>query len=470
MERYDSMQKNKSKAEPKGKQSNNDCADKDYAEKYGFEYNEYGEVKGLNPNIYIAEVLKKDFKVVYNHSSDSFYQYRNNVYKQLDDNTVHRKLRNILNGIVPNSWTLFRENGYMAVLRRMARRVEFDSDTSKVNFKNGIFDLNTYQLEPHSEQFLSTIQIPINVDLNADCPLFKKTLCEIFECSINDEMIKLVGEMFGYCLTSETKACRAFILVGMGGNGKSLLCNILRSLVGDENVSALPLRDFESSFRRLKIVGKSVNLVTENEFGRKGFHTESFKQIVSGDLISAEIKGGRVFDFKPSAKLIFAMNRLPNTPDKSYGLYRRLIILPFNRTFSGNEENKMLEDELQDELQGILTFAIRGLKRLRKNNFNFTIPEKSQKALDIYFDEIDPIRIFARQFVCESPKGRIFNKDAYSRYVSWATNEGERNNISQTEFSHRFKSALRASHVTFTSGGSNKSGGDRYLGGIKFKK
>lgn len=142
----------------------------------------------------------------------------------------------------------------------------------------------------------------------------------------------------------------------------------------------LSLSDLESSFKRLSLVGKTVNLVTENETGRKGFNTGIFKQIVSGDTVTAEVKHGDIFTFQPKCKMVFAMNSLPHTTDKSKGLYRRLVILPFDVTFSGENDNKMLEEELRQELDGILAFALKGLKRLRANNFEFTQSEKSQEC------------------------------------------------------------------------------------------
>lgn len=431
---------------------------------FGFVFKEDGRIKFINYNR-LARGILKHFTLVY-HPSGFFYIYRNGVYKKLDNNQIARKLCIFVNSIVKDCWNPTIENNYISALRLSAKRVDnFNQDHNYINFRNGLLDMRTFKLESHTPEFYSTIQIPIKYIKKASCPVFDKFILEV--CSRDKDMVNLIGEMMGYCcLTAETRAHKAFILSGEGSNGKSTLLDVIREIAGDENVSAVPLKDIESPFRRTALVGKAVNILTENEFGRTGFQTQHFKAIVSGDIVTAEIKGGETFSFRPSCKMIFAMNRLPNTEDKTFGFRRRLIIIPFDEMFTGDKADKLLDKKLSKELSGILLFALTGLKRLRKNNYDFTIPKRSQTALKHYFDNVDPIGAFVRDSLTQSTKSRIKNSILHRKFQEWQYTEGYSMNITQREFIEHIKSALRCSGINFDTG---KSGGERYISGIAFR-
>ena len=132
--------------------------------------------------------------------------------------------------IVPDCWKPSYKQKCLEILQlERLQKEEFNKNNRFINLKNGLFDLKEYKVIAHTPEFLSTIQLPILYDKNAECPNFIKFLHEIFE---DDETrIKLIQQLFGYCLTSSTKAQKAFILQGSGANGKSVLLSILTALV-----------------------------------------------------------------------------------------------------------------------------------------------------------------------------------------------------------------------------------------------
>ena len=82
---------------------------------------------------------------------------------------------------------------------------------------------------------------------------------------------------------------------------------------------------------------------------------------MSGELTTAEHKHKPPFDFYPYATCWFGTNHMPHTRDFSNALFRRAIIIPFNKTFQEDEQDKHLKDRLKGELPGILNYALDGI-------------------------------------------------------------------------------------------------------------
>ena len=192
-----------------------------------------------------------------------------------------------------------------------------------------MFNINTFTAIEHDERYYSTIQLAAEYDENADCKEFLKFMDSVF--AGDKELISVVQEMIGYCLTSDTQAQCFFILYGSGANGKSVLCNIIKRLVGKNNYSAIPISDLGHSFSRAELQNKVLNISAENEAPNgKPYNSQYIKSISSGDEIKAEFKGKDVFSFSPFCKLLFAVNTLPNFNDKTYGFRSRDYLRWFN--------------------------------------------------------------------------------------------------------------------------------------------
>jgi putative DNA primase/helicase len=160
------------------------------------------------------------------------------------------------------------------------------------------------------------------------------------------------------------------MLVGEGANGKSTLINVIKALLGKENCSAVSLQDIAiNKFSAAELLGKMVNLhpdLKADKIKDGGY----FKALVSGDRIKAERKYGQPFELENKAKLIFSANEIPETDDDSYAYFRRWVIVPFNRTFEGDNRDTNLLSKLTtpEELSGLLYWALICLRLLLKEN------------------------------------------------------------------------------------------------------
>jgi P4 family phage/plasmid primase-like protien len=192
------------------------------------------------------------------------------------------------------------------------------------------------------------------------------------------EMVRYIQMIMGYCLSGSVAAHKLWFFLGSGSNGKSVLCDIMTELVGGiENISTVSLERFKSSFAAAQIRDKTLNIATENEV-RGSLNTQLIKAITSGDPIQVEEKFKNPLTYRPTAKLIFSINTMPEITDTTYGLGRRLDIVPFKIRFvrepkAANERklDRNIKEKLLKEREGIFAFAIEGLKRLKKNKYNF---------------------------------------------------------------------------------------------------
>lgn len=200
----------------------------------GFVFDDNGNPKWLNGNEY-AQFIKSRMTLIYTNGG-VFYEYVNGVYKIIADLELKKRLRNILHEPLEGTWTSSREQFYLQALEReVAYTNQLNPYMGYVNVLNGMVSLKDFSLKDHSPKYYSTAQIPCKYDVEATCPEFIRYLNTSFA---NDQTrVALAQQWLAYFLTSSTKAQKALILYGSGGNGKGIFSTIIQNLVGDENIS-----------------------------------------------------------------------------------------------------------------------------------------------------------------------------------------------------------------------------------------
>ncbi|NRT79271.1 DNA primase family protein [Clostridium beijerinckii] len=435
--------------------------------KRGFTVDEKDKVKHFNAN-YFAEYIRSQFRLIF--GKDGFfytYQGKLGIWQKLDEGSFVSAMRDILQKPLFGVWTLNREREYMAAIKRTLY-YEWEMNTNKnlINLQNGMFDIETFELIPHSYEYYSTIQIPVEYNPDAECPRFRQFLEEIFEGDKEREAV--CQEWAGYSLTTSTKAQKALILHGNGENGKGVFIDTLSLLIGKDNISNIPLNELNKGFSRVCLYNKIVNISSENEMDGKSFNTQYFKAIVGEDTITAEQKNKPVFSFKPTAKMLLTMNNLPDTKDTSHGYFRRLSILCFNASFTNKQRDNNLREKLQKELPGIFIWAIGGLKRLKENDFKFSECSNMNEVLRQYQREQTPMLQFFDECIVEEKDTtyRVENKVLYNAFKDWAYKNGlnQYSKISSQKFWREFE------HIAKTKGYQCKAGRSntlRYHTGVR---
>lgn len=298
------------------------------------------------------------------------------------------------------------------------------SDARFIAFRNGVLDVETGMLHPHSPDYIILNKIPWDFNPYADDVLTNETLNKI---SCNDPEIRfLLEECIGYCFYRMNIMQKAFILTGSKSNGKSTFISMLNSILGDENIAAADLKNLNDRFTKATIFKKLANIGDDisDDFIQD---TSLFKKIVSGDRIQAEFKGATPFEFNPYAKLIFSANSIPRMKDKTGAVIRRLVIIPFNANFSKDDPDYDPDIKRKLTSQGAMEYCIRigveGLQRLLKNK-GFSNSSKVQKELDEYEEQNNPVLAFFKDVDDEDYIFRETTKEIYLAYSHYCQENG----------------------------------------------
>lgn len=287
--------------------------------------------------------------------------------------------------------------------------------------------------------------LPIALDMDAPIGLADSFIDSI---SAGDDAVKThLCEIIGAAMCSSRIVSQAPMLIGRarGGagkaaNGKSTFINWLAAIVGSENVTSLSIDDFGNRFNKGMVVGKLANLGDDIPDGfLQGDQLSTFKKMVTGDSIYADVKGTDGFEFRPSALQVFSMNTIPRLSDTTDGIMRRLDFTPFRAEFrpgdiayDPNMEKKLSQRSVLE--RGAL-LGLMALPDLIERGRFTDIPDMR--------DELDAVRIdnssVARWVTDECVEPQWLNgrsvAEAYKAYTDWAEEAGERYVRNRSEFS-----------------------------------
>jgi len=308
-----------------------------------------------------------------------------------------------------------------------------------VNVPNGelVLEGNEWQLHPHKRTHFRTTQIPVEWDPTAQAPRFTQFLQQVFEGDSDaDDKAWALLEMMGYTLMAHCHHEKFIILVGTGANGKSVLLYVLEWLCGRDNVAGVQPYEFGNRFQRAHLLGKHANIVSELRQG-KLIDDEALKGITSGELTTVERKNKDPFDLRPFATCWFGTNHMPHTRDFSDALFRRALVVPFNRQFKPELGNcdPMLKEKLVEELPGILRMVLNAYKRALAQGF--TIPVSSFEAGKAWRLEADQVAQFVEDSCVVAPDGSVQTSELYFQYRYWADSCGIKNKVGIKQFRDR---------------------------------
>ena len=292
-----------------------------------------------------------------------------------------------------------------------------------VNVKNGLFDLETFSLIPHTSEIFTVNQFNCEYDPDASCEAVDKMLNNVTEHNAN--LRTLIEEMLGYFLLGDCRFQKAFILLGQGSNGKSKFLDMITNWIGTKNRSTLALEDLSEKFRTAELLGKIANIGDDS--GSALLKNSSiFKKLVTGEGITVERKNQNPFTLNNTSKMIFSVNNLPPSVDKSNGFFRRIIIIPFNAVF--NKKNADFDPNIINKVSTLdarnylFLLALKGLKNILNNN-GFTIPQEVEDAVRAY--ELDNNSVLQWiEFNADNIENRTVN-EVYTDYCLYCNKNNQ---------------------------------------------
>lgn len=301
---------------------------------------------------------------------------------------------------------------------------DVDSDRDKLNTRNGVLDLRSWELKPPTHSDLMTQMAGCSWEPEVDCPLWLETLADIFP---NQQVIDYLQRYFGYCLTGSVSEQQMTIFWGVGRNGKSTIVNTLRSLLGTYARQAPPdLLMLSSSGRHNELADLyRARLITTAESREKGRLDENLvKSITGGDPIKGRKLYKDYFEFWPTHKLLLQTNHKPQIVGTDLGIWRRVHLVPFTTVIPPEKCDPDRDRLLLAELPGILHWTVEGCKSWREQGLN--PPSVVREATEEYRRDQDMLRDFLEECCEIKPLQQVTARAIYSRYQDWCRQNGER--------------------------------------------
>ncbi|MCX6000758.1 MAG: phage/plasmid primase, P4 family [Chloroflexi bacterium] len=320
------------------------------------------------------------------------YTYASGAYREDGEGFIKREVKRLLHSWHQDRfWTSHLAAEVVEYLRVDAPLLWDTPPLDMLNVANGLLNLQTMQLEPHSHTFLSTVQLAAAFDPAADCPAWKRFIGAVFpaDCQI------VAFEIPAFAMTTDTSIQKSALLLGPGGNAKTAYLEAVRAFLGKHNTTSLSLQKIAiDRFAAASLYGKLANICPDLP-GQHLSDTAMFKAIVGGDQIWVERKFRDGFGFRPFVHLIFSSNVMPRSADSSEGFMGRWLIIPLTATLRGSKierPRREIDAELANptELSGLLNEALKVLPDLRRDG-RFHEGASARAALREFRAQADPV-------------------------------------------------------------------------------
>ncbi|MCK9185085.1 MAG: phage/plasmid primase, P4 family [Candidatus Cloacimonetes bacterium] len=305
--------------------------------------------------------------------------------------------------------------------------LDLDADDCKMNLLNGVLDLATFEMLPHDPDFMLMKTAQYTTDNKAECERWEQYLGEVFENKTG--VIEYIQRVVGYSLTgSMAEKCFFFLYGPDGDNGKSVLLDIIRKLGGEYSKNADISTFLTSKNEKVRddlaaLYGARIITTAEPEEGSR-FAMAVIKPWTGGDPQTCRELYGKIFTYQPKGKIFLAANNKPAIYERTDAAWSRVHLIPFNRTFAKEEQDKYLTQKLEKELPGILNWALEGLKDYRALGGLYP-PQEIKDAVKAYRRENDSVRVFVEE-VCtfDNKESSVDGPLLYTAYKDFCLNSG----------------------------------------------
>ncbi|WP_405277069.1 phage/plasmid primase, P4 family, partial [Methanobrevibacter sp.] len=245
---------------------------------------------------------------------------------------------------------------------------DIDANENIINFQNGLLNITTMELLPHTSDELSTIQIPCNwIGHPLPTPVFDGFMNTL--TSGNQGEILFVNQFGGVCISNVPghRMKKAIFQIGKGNTGKTLLISLIQMFLGRENYISIDLRELEARFGAGTLYGKRLAGCSDMSFIRVT-ELKAFKMCTGGDPIFVEFKGENGFTYRYRGILWFCANQLPKfSGDDGEWVYDRIAPLFCNNVIPPEKRDKLLLEKMYAEREGIIYKFVMALKMVIAN-------------------------------------------------------------------------------------------------------
>lgn len=335
-----------------------------------------------------------------------------------------------------NSFTLSKFGHLFTYLKTRPRFIPVDykkrlqRSAYYISLKNGVIDLKSMKLLPHSPKYLIFYSLDANWIPHPTTRYFQQFLQNV---SGGDSQISLrIMESLGYML-SPLNCGKCFFVMGNAQNsGKSTLGKFLQEVLGQKLVSTKSVEQLSERFSLGDVPGKLLNLSMDLPKEKLNANTVSIvKQITGGDTITVEKKYDKQREVAHcNMRFLFASNHpvtiSPNDEDDAF--WDRMIVIPFLYSIDrASADNDFLE-KLLDEKDDIISSCIIALGNVINNNYIFSPCEAADQLKRNWryrvYDDTKSIPLFVDHCldITENPEDKLYLKELYDQYADFCDN------------------------------------------------
>ena len=394
-----------------------------------------GKKQTINPDL-LANCIEQNEKYLIvrlpNDKSDSKFTYSHGVYNKVNNNQF---TADVIRPYIPRgrATSNMMDNIRKLLLTAGTHCVKYndlDSDERYINVKNGLLNIDTWELEAHRPEVLSTIQL--DVDYHPGSKRMKN-----FDRYINDlirdpdgetdeEKAKVIQEYFGMILSNIPvyKLKKALFLVSFIGNtGKSSLLRLINSMLGEGRAAAIDLTDLDSGSGNRFMLGamRGKRLIECGDQSSVSISDSStFKRLTGGDLQKIEEKGIQGDYFVYTGGVVICSNQIPYfADDHGKHMVDRIQIIPLQHTIVNKDSN--LEDLMIKEKNAVFNWFMEGLKRVRENGYKLTECGAVTEFMEEYRTGSDSLYRFVMEKyeITNNIKDRIQKSELDEAYHQW---------------------------------------------------
>lgn len=314
----------------------------------------------------------------------------------------------------------------MELLRYTAPVVAVRKYRNLIPVNNGIFDYDTKKLLPFSPDYVFVSKCKVNFNAaatnvvihNDDDGTDWDVDSWIHELTDDPQVEQLIWQIIGAVIRPNVRWDKVIMPYSTkGNNGKGTLCRLLRNLCGEGNYTSIAINDMSKNFRLSPLLHVSAVIVDENNVTGYLDDASTFKALITGDQVQIEEKYKAPVDFRFSGLVVQCVNFLPRVNDKTSSFYRRILMVPFEKCFTGAERKYIKDDYLNR--QEVLEYVLCKVLEKIPSYYDFDVPDACTRLLDDYKTFNDPVRQFAEEMLPELKWQLVPNKFLYDLFKAW---------------------------------------------------
>lgn len=362
------------------------------------------------------------FQTIYGKNNEDIYFYEDGIWTNSGREVIESEVETLLGSYAKTK-----------VVNEIVKKIKRQTSISFEEFnqipeeliplQNGILNFKSGEFFDYSPKYYFKSKLTPKYDPKAECPIFMNFLNE----TLAPEDIPAIQEWYGFTLYRRYFIKKGVIFVGDGDTGKTVLLTNLIKFIGTQNTTGINLQRItnEDKFALASLHNKYLNAY--DDLSSKDINNGGgFKIVTGGGYNTAEVKFGDPFQFINFAKMTFSCNKIPSIKDSDdWAYYNRFMPFEFNNIVDPENQDKFLIDKIstEQELSGILNWAIEGLNRLLVNNkfsYNKT-PAEVKRIMDRSSDSLSG---FVQDCLIKCDGAKITKEVMFEIYSYWADKKG----------------------------------------------